>query len=348
MKTTRGVLLCNIGTPDSYDEADVAKYLREFLMDEEILTIPFPFRYFLVNAIIVPKRAAQSAANYKTIWTAQGSPLRVLSEALRENLQRALNLPFEDGVRETDGDSRTVVAVGMRYGQPSIESALAEFHRAGVTEVLVVPLYPQYARATTVSTRKQVAKVTAQRGYGFTIRELAPFYDDPGFIRSVAETARTQLAGRDVDHFLMTYHGLPESQVKKNPGCLQSPTCCQRADACVLNCYRAQCFKTSELIASALGLRPGQWTVSFQSRLGKTEWIKPYTDFTLKELPARGVKRLAVLCPSFVSDCLETLEEIGVQGAETFRHAGGEEYYLVPCVNERADYLARLIETSWG
>jgi ferrochelatase len=340
MTTTRGVLLCNIGTPDSFSEKDVAKYLREFLMDEEILTIPFPLRYILVNAIIVPKRAALSAANYKAIWTEQGSPLRVLSEALRQTLQQSLD-------SSTGGSERkSIVAVGMRYGKPSIPKALAEFHAAGVSDVLVVPLYPQYARATTVSTLKQVAKVTAKQGYGFKIDELAPFYNDRGFIGAVAETVRAKLAGKQVDHYLMTYHGLPESQVKKNPGCLQSESCCQRAEACALNCYRAQCFKTSELIAQALGLQPDQWTVSFQSRLGKTEWIKPYTDETLKQLPGRGIKRLAVLCPSFVSDCLETLEEIGVQGAEAFRHAGGEEFYLVPCLNERADYLASLIDRT--
>jgi ferrochelatase len=142
----------------------------------------------------------------------------------------------------------------------------------------------------------------------------------------------------------MTYHGLPESQVKKNEGCLKTENCCERASACAMNCYRAQCFQTSRLLAEALGLKEGEWTVSFQSRLGRTEWIKPYTEDTLKTLPSRGVKSLAVLCPSFVSDCLETLEEIGVQGKQTFLHAGGQEFYLVPCLNDRADYLARLIE----
>jgi ferrochelatase len=333
MSKRRGVLLSNIGTPESFQVKDVARYLREFLMDEEILTLPYWLRYFLVHVLIVPRRAAISAKNYQAIWTEEGSPLRVLSVSLKENLQSLLG-------------SETLVAVGMRYGTPSIEKALQDFHQAGVEEVLLVPLYPQYARATTVSTRKKVEEIVKQKSYPFRLHEVAPFYADRGFIQAVVGKTKTALSGKTVDHYLMTYHGLPENQMKKVPGCLKAEGCCQQVGSCEKNCYRAQCLRTSSLIAAELGLQAGQWTVSFQSRLGRTEWIKPYTDDTIKALSAQGIKNRAVLCPSFVSDCLETLEEIGVQGAESFRHGGGSGFYVIPCLNEQADYLARLIEMT--
>lgn len=332
MSKKKGVLLCNIGTPDSYEVKDVARYLREFLMDEDILTLPLIPRWFLVNALIVPRRAHISAENYKAIWTEQGSPLRVLSDRLKQNMQELLGPTFE-------------VQVGMRYGRPSIEEALQNFQNEGVEEVLLLPLYPQFARATTVSSRKKLFAEMKKQNWQQIVKEIPPFYADPGFIQAKVEEVQKAVQGRKVDHFLMTYHGLPESQVKQNEGCLKSASCCERTAACAMNCYRAQCLKTSEMIAAGLGLRTEQYSTSFQSRLGKTEWIKPYTDDLLKSLPQNGVKHLAVLCPSFVSDCLETLEEIGVQGAKTFRAAGGEGFYLVPCLNERADYLARLVSS---
>lgn len=319
VKATKGVLLMNIGTPNSPQPRDVAKYLREFLMDEEILPLPFPLRYLLVNVGIVPRRASKSAKKYQAIWTPQGSPLMVHSEGLQRNLQQLLGPDYH-------------VEFGMRYGEPSIERALEKFRELRIRDLHVLPLYPQYCRATTESSFKKVDEMIQKHRHDFQIRRTKTFWSDPGFIQAVAEETRKHLGDKKVDYYLMTYHGLPQSQNQKmEPGAT----------------YEDQCLQNSQLIATALGLRREQWGVSFQSRVGVETWIKPYTDEELKSLPGRGIKNLAVLCPSFVSDCLETLEEIGLEGKETFLHAGGENYYLIPCVNERADYLVPLVQSSF-
>ncbi len=316
MAVTKGVLLINIGTPDSPAAKDVAVYLREFLMDEEILPIPVSFRWILVHIGIVWRRAPVSAGKYQSIWTSQGSPLMIHSLAAKKNLQAEL------------GDDYAV-EIGMRYGNPSVESALLRFESLGVKEVFILPLYPQYCRATTESSFKQVEEVRERRGLTCHFHRLQSFWSNHQFIRALAEEAKKSLQGKKIDYYLMTYHGLPESQNGK-----MDP----------MDSYKLRCYDTSKLLAEAMGLGPQQWGVSFQSRVGVETWIKPYTDEELKSLPVRGVKHLAVLCPSFVADCLETVEEIGIEGKKTFLHAGGENYYLVPCLNGRADYLKILIQ----
>lgn len=316
MASTKGVLLINIGTPDSPETKDVAVYLREFLMDGEILPIPAFFRWILVHIGIVWRRAPVSAKKYQSIWTAQGSPLMVHSLAAQKNLQAEL------------GDDYAV-EIGMRYGNPSIESALLKFKNLGVKEVFILPLYPQYCRATTESSFKKVDEMMQKHGLTYHLHKLQSFWSNHQFIHAVADEAKKSLQGKKVDYYLMTYHGLPESQNNK-----MDP----------MDSYKLRCQDTSKLVAEAMGLGPNQWGVSFQSRVGVETWIKPYTDEELKALPGRGVKNLAVLCPSFVADCLETVEEIGIEGKETFLHAGGENYYLVPCVNGRADYLKTLVQ----
>jgi len=331
VRPKKGILICNIGTPKSFAVEDVATYLREFLMDEEIINIPVFVRYPLVHWLIVPKRKEISAHNYKSIWSDQGSPLLVNTYVLQSNLQQHFGENY-------------VIEIGMRYGEPSISQALRNFKSHGVKEVLALPLYPQYARATTESSYKKLHAEIQNGLHDFTIKKIPDFYAHPKFINALAESIQEQIGANRVDHYLMTYHGLPESQIKRIEGCLQSTTCCDQAQACEKLCYRAQCVKTSELLAKSLGLSRDQWSFSFQSRLGKTEWIKPYTEKTLEHLAKKGIKNLAVLCPSFISDCLETLEEIGVQGADIFKKFGGENFYLVPCLNERADYLIHLIQ----
>jgi ferrochelatase len=221
------------------------------------------------------------------------------------------------------------VEIGMRYGNPSIESALLKFKSQGVKEVFVLPLYPQYCRATTESSFKKVDEMMQKHSLTFHLHKLQSFWSNHKFIQAVAEEAKKSLQGKKVDYYLMTYHGLPESQNGK-----MDP----------MDSYKLRCQDTSKLVADAMGLGPNQWSVSFQSRVGVETWIKPYTDEELKALPGRGLKNLAVLCPSFVADCLETVEEIGMEGKETFLHAGGEQYHLVPCVNGRADYLKALVQ----
>lgn len=315
MNSKTGVLLINIGTPNSTSNKDVGRYLQEFLMDEEILPIPSFFRWILVNIGIVPRRASASAKKYRKIWTKQGSPLMFHSVNLQKNLQQQLGANYK-------------VEIGMRYGDPSIATALERFKQQGIEDLYVLPLYPQYCRATTESSFKKVDEMIAKYNRSFRVQKAPAFWSQPEFNQAVAEETKKHLQGKKIDFYLMTYHGLPQSQNNKMEAG---------------NTYQEQCFKNSELIAKALGLAKDQWGVSFQSRVGVETWIKPYTDEELKALPGRGVKNLAVLCPSFVADCLETLEEIGMEGAETFKHAGGENFYLVPCLNERADYLAKLI-----
>jgi ferrochelatase len=235
----------------------------------------------------------------------------VHSRALQSGLQKYLG-------------SNYAVEIGMRYGNPSIFQALHKFKTQNVEEIILIPLYPQYARATTESTFNKVNELIKTHGFDFKIRSIGPFFDSKNFIEAKARRIQNHVGAKKVDHFLMTYHGLPESQNSR----MDPP-----------NSYREQCIRTSELLAKELGLQRSQWSFSFQSRLGKTEWIKPYTDQTLKKLAAQGVQSVAVVCPSFVADCLETIEEIGVEGARTFKEAGGSEFHLVPCLNEQADYL---------
>jgi protoporphyrin/coproporphyrin ferrochelatase len=317
MTSAKGVLLVNIGTPDSPQTPEVAVYLREFLMDPDILPIPGFFRWLLVHVGIVWRRAPASAKKYQSIWTSEGSPLMVHSLAVKKNLQAELGADY-------------AVEIGMRYGNPSIESALLKFQSQGVKEIFVLPLYPQYCRATTESSFKKIDEVMQKHQLSFHLHKLQAFWSNHEFIQAVVDETRRSLQGKKVDFYQMTYHGLPESQNSK-----MEP----------MDSYKLRCQDTSKLIADALGLNKDQWGVSFQSRVGVETWIKPYTDEELKALPGRGVKNLAVLCPSFVADCLETVEEIGMEGRETFLHAGGENYYLVPCVNGRADYLKVLVKS---
>ncbi|MBC7370867.1 MAG: ferrochelatase [Bdellovibrionaceae bacterium] len=313
----RGVMICNIGTPNSSEVEDVAKYLVEFLSDGEVISIPNPIRHFLVRWWIVPRRKAFSAGNYKRIWTPEGSPLMVFTKRLKNALQAAL------------GESAQV-EIGMRYADPSIETAMKNFKAAGIEEITILPVYPQYARATTVSTFMKIDEVNLKHNFNFKIKKVDRFYDQPEFIAAFAETAQNFLKGKKADHYLMTYHGLPASQNRK----MKPPEVA----------YRDQCLRTSELIAEKMGLQKSDYTTSFQSRLGPAKWIQPYTDGVLKELAQSGIKNLAVLCPSFVSDCLETIDEIGVEGKHIFEEAGGEKFHLVPCLNERVDYLVSFLQ----
>jgi len=317
MKSSKGVLLINIGTPDSPETKHVAKYLREFLMDAEILPIPAFFRWLLVHLGIVWRRAPVSAKKYQAIWTKQGSPLMVHSLEAKKNLQNLLGENYQ-------------VEIGMRYGNPSIDSAITQFHLQGIHEIFVLPLYPQYCRATTESSFKKIDEVIAKHNLSFHIHRQQAFWGNHKFIETVVDVTKATLQDRKVDYYLMTYHGLPESQNNK-----MEP----------MDSYKQRCHDTSALIADALGLTKNQWGVSFQSRVGVETWIKPYTDEELKTLPSKGIKNIAVLCPSFVADCLETVEEIGMEGRETFIHAGGENFYLIPCVNGRAEYLKDLVTT---
>jgi ferrochelatase len=318
----QGLLLLNLGTPDDPQVPAVRRYLRQFLSDPRVIDIHPIARWLLLNLVILPFRPAKSAEAYRTIWTERGSPLLFYTRDLAERVQHELGAGWR-------------VAVGMRYGRPAADQALAELHLAGCSPIHVLPLYPQYASASTGTALEQIYAAAARYPVTPVLRVLPDFYQDPRFIEPAAALARPVVP--HADHVLFSFHGLPERQVKASDFsgsyCLATAACCDQLGLANRSCYRAQCFATARALARTLDLPPERTSVAFQSRLGRTPWIRPYTDEVIPELARRGVRRLAVLCPSFTADCLETIEEIGARGVEQFRQAGGEHLDLVPCVN---------------
>ena len=326
-----GVLLINLGSPEAPTAAAVRPYLREFLGDPRVLDIPAPLRWLLLNAVILPTRPAKSAEAYAAVWTEEGSPLLVHSRALAANVADALGPEYR-------------VALGMRYGNPSIASALDELLREPVRELVVVPLYPQYASSSTGTALEVVHRELARRWNVPSVRTVPAFFDHPGYLDAVASEAAPLLRDFAPDHVLFSYHGLPERHIRKSecaPGhCFAAnDACCAALDARNAFCYRAQSFATTRSLIARLGLDAARTSTAFQSRLGRTPWIKPYTDEALVSLAQSGVKRLAVFSPSFVADCLETLEEIAIRGDESFREAGGEALVLVPALNAAPSWV---------
>lgn len=325
----RAIVLMNLGSPDSTAVKDVRKYLRQFLMDERVLDIPYLNRFFLVNVIIAPTRAPKSAEAYRIVWTKEGSPLISLTRQLQQALQRQVDCPVE---------------ISMRYGNPSVKQAfdnVARDHKE-VTEVILLPLYPHYAMAS-YETAVVDAEETHKKGsYSFSIRTIRPFYNDPGYLDALAESIKPYTDG-DYDYLLFSYHGIPERQVIKEDvtghHCLRSADCCDTPSPAHSKCYRHQCFATTKRIVEMLNIPASKYSNSFQSRLGRTPWLTPFTDYRLAELPAEGKKKLLIVSPAFVSDCLETLEELAERGKETFMHAGGEEYTYIPCINVQPSWV---------
>jgi ferrochelatase len=337
-----GVLLVNVGTPDAPRSREVRRFLREFLSDPRVLDTNAVARFLLLRLVILPFRPRRSAEAYRKIWTPQGSPLLVHGRALRDALETRLGSGF-------------AVALAMRYGRPSIAEALGELREKGCGRIVVFPLYPQFASSTTGSTLEKAYRLAAPLWNVPSISVVPAFYSDPGFIAALAETGRAALAATAPDHVLFSFHGLPERQVLRSDRsghhCLRSPGCCDRIVAANRDCYRAQCFETARLLSDALSLAPHAWSVAFQSRLGRVPWIGPATDREIAERARTGARRMAVFCPAFVADCLETLEEIGIRGAESFRDAGGETLHLVHSLNGSAawaDAAARLVRRAAG
>lgn len=330
-----GVLLINLGTPNAPVTAEVRDYLAEFLGDSRVLSMPAPVRTMLLNLVILPFRPKKSAAAYREIWTEQGSPLRFHSKDLLAQVREALgpDVPVE---------------LAMRYGSPSIESTLHVLRRQGVNRLVVLPLYPQHASSTGGSSLQEVYRVAGTCHNVPSLHVVEPFYEHPAFVRAFAAVAQPVMADFRPDHLLFSFHGLPESQVKKSDDtrghCLSSAGCCDRITEANRNCYRAQCYASARAIAGALSLSSERTSVSFQSRLGNIPWIQPYTEETLVRLAKQGVKRLAVMCPAFTADCLETLEEIGMRARGTFVEAGGEDLRLVPSLNAHPAWVAAITE----
>ncbi len=328
------VLLVNLGTPASTSVKDVRAYLREFLMDPLVIDMPFLLRWILVYGIIAPFRGPKSAHAYKQIWTENGSPLKISTE----NLVSKIN-SIQLGT--------TSYFWAMRYGEPSIRSVLETIKSQGASQLKVLPLYPQYALSTTQSTMEKVSLEMKKMDWNIETMVLRDFYDEAGFIEAMAASAKVIEKNFQPDKWLFSFHGLPFQHLKKATGttssCSTNYHCCTEHNDQNLLCYRRQCLSTSEALADALGISQSDYVISFQSRLGKQEWIKPYTDDVLKEMVADGVKRVAVICPAFVADCLETLEEIAIRARENFISWGGEELKLVPCVND-GEYFVKVIQ----
>ncbi|GAB3196324.1 ferrochelatase [Pontibacter aydingkolensis] len=317
-----GVLLVNQGTPDSFEVADVRKYLREFLMDERVIDIPYLQRWPLVNLIIAPTRTPKSAKVYQELWTPEGSPLKVYGNQVVDLLQQSLRENY-------------LVKLGMRYQNPSIQEALKSFKQAGVSKLIVLPLYPQYASATTGSVYQKVMELMQGWQIMPELKFINNFTDHPKFIEAFAAVGRKYMEAEKYEHYVFTYHGLPERQLHKDDtySSCEEGRCATHYHAGNKYCYRAQCYETTRLMAQELGISPDNYTVAFQSRLGNSPWIQPYTDDVIKQLANTGIKKVLAFAPSFIADCLETTVEVGREYKELFEAHGGAHWQLAESLN---------------
>ncbi|MFV8280877.1 ferrochelatase [Christiangramia marina] len=325
---SKGVLLVNLGSPDSTDPKDVKKYLGEFLMDERVIDVPYWARTLLVKGIVLNTRPKKSAEAYQKIWWDEGSPLIVLSERLQSKIDEKTSVP---------------IALAMRYGTPNIKQGLQELKDKGVDEVLLFPLYPQFAMATTETILVLAEELRKEFFPEMSFTTVPPFYNHPDYVRTLANSIAENLEGKEYEHLLFSYHGVPERHIRKSDvtssHCKIDGSCCQTASTAHQFCYRHQCFETTRLVTEHLGMKPNTYSVSFQSRLGFDPWLKPYTDRTIERFGKQGMKKLAIVTPAFVSDCLETLEEIAMEGEEIFHEVGGKDFSVVPCLNDREDWV---------
>ena len=331
----KGVLLVNLGSPDSPSVSDVRRYLGEFLMDGRVLDAPWPIRFLIVHLAILPFRPKESAHAYGKIWTPEGSPLVVTSRQVQKKLSARLPVPVE---------------LAMRYQNPSVAAALKSLVSQNITDLLVIPLFPHYAMSSFESAAERVKELAAKLAPAMRILVQPPYFDAPDYITALAASAQGHLdAG--YDHLLFSFHGIPERHLRKSDPtgchCLKVANCCEISDGGSpqgphATCYRAQCFKTVAAFVAKAGVPKEKYSVAFQSRLGRDPWLKPYADLEIERFAKQGVKKLLVICPAFVSDCLETIEEMGIRGRETFMEAGGAEFQLIPCMNEHPQWLDAL------
>jgi len=311
----KGVLLVNLGSPDSTDPKDVKKYLGEFLMDERVIDLPLLARTLLVKGIILNTRPKKSAAAYQKIWWDEGSPLIVISERLTAKIDDMTSVPVE---------------LAMRYGAMTIKQGLQNLHDQGIDEVFIVPLYPQFAMATT-----ETILVLANE-------LITEHFNHPDYVNVLSKSIGEYIENLEYDQLLFSYHGVPERHIRKSDitksHCKIDGSCCKTASEAHQYCYRHQCYETTRLVAETLNLKEGTYSTSFQSRLGFDPWLQPYTDRTIERFGKEGVKKMAIVTPAFVSDCLETLEEIAMEGEEIFHEMGGKEFTTIPCLNDRDDW----------
>lgn len=321
----------NLGSPDSLKTGDVRRYLNEFLMDERVIDYPYVSRALLVKGIIVPFRAKKSAEAYSKIWTEEGSPLITLTKALKHSLQQKIENPVE---------------IAMRYGNPNIKEVYSRLSANGVKTVTLLPLYPHYAMSSYETAVEQAKDIYNKGNYNFTIETIKPFYNNTLYINALSESIAPYLQ-KEYDHILFSYHGVPERHILKGDvtgnHCLKVNDCCNVPSAAHKYCYRHQCITTTRLVTETLEIPAEKFSHSFQSRLGRSEWLKPYTAEQLAILPSRGIKKLLIACPAFVSDCLETLEEIAQEGKKIFMEAGGESFTMIPCLNTHPAWVSTIV-----
>ena len=333
----KGVLLVNLGSPDSPTAKDVKPYLDEFLMDPRVIDVPNWLRNIIVRGIILQTRPKKSAQAYQKIWWEEGSPLIVISERFSEKVSKEVEIP---------------VALGMRYGSMTIKNALQELNDKGADEVLVVPLYPQYAMSSFETVVVKTMEEQQKYFPNMHLTTLPAFYKNEDYIKVLSESIAEELKDFEYDHILFSYHGIPERHIRKSDPtkfhCKIDGNCCTTNSVAHTTCYRHQCFKTTERVTKYLDLDKSKYSISFQSRLPNDPWLKPFTDFEFVRLAKEGKRRLAVITPAFVADCLETLEEIAMEGKHQFEEAGGEAYKHVACLNDNdawVQVMANWIDT---
>lgn len=319
----KGILLVNLGSPESTDPKDVKKYLGEFLMDERVIDVSLWARTLLVKGIILNTRPKASAAAYKRIWWEEGSPLIVLSERLQAKVQKQVDIP---------------VGLAMRYGSMSIHKGLQELVNKGVEHILMIPLYPQFAMATTETINVLADDIQKEHFPNLKIESLPAFYNDPEYIEVLSNSIKAHLEGKNYEHLLFSYHGVPERHIRKSDvtksHCKIDGSCCVTPSKAHEFCYKHQCLEVTRMVGEKLNLKEGTFSTSFQSRLGFDPWLQPYTDRTIERLGKQDIKNMAIVTPAFVSDCLETLEEIAMEGQEIFHEMGGGEFTTIPCLND--------------
>ena len=330
----KGVLLVNLGSPESPTAKDVKPYLDEFLMDKYVIDVPFLLRALLVRGIILQTRPKKSAEAYARIWTSEGSPLIVISKKMHEKVKGLVDIP---------------VALAMRYGTITILKGLQELHDKGVTEVMLFPLYPQHAMASTTTILVLAEELRAKHFPNMKFTTVPAFYNKPGYIEALSNSIKKHLEGFEYDHLLFSYHGIPKRHIRKTDitksHCKIDGSCCNTPSPAHEFCYRHQCYETTKQVVKTLGIPEGKYSQTFQSRLAGDKWLTPYTDVEVNKMPEKGIKKLAVVTPAFVADCLETLEEIAMEANEQFLHYGGEEFMAIPCMNDEDEWCA--VVANW-
>jgi len=326
--TNKAVLLANLGSPDKPQKKQVRSYLNQFLMDPYVIQLPWLLRRLIVSLLVLPSRPKSSAKAYQSVWTSKGSPLVVLSEQLKVALQFQIEFP---------------VAMAMRYGQPSIENQLLNLvKQPGISEILFIPMYPHFAESTVTTSIEEAKRVIKKHKLKVTLIVFEPFYEDADYITALVNSAQSYLK-QQYDHLIFSYHGLPEAHItkldKSQKHCLKINDCCQQPNEGHKTCYRHQVFRTTECFVKQAGLSEEKYSIAFQSRLGRAKWLGPNTEDRLRELAQNGAKKVLVICPAFVTDCLETLEEIKIRGQQVFKDAGGQSLTLIPCLNDDPEWV---------